>query len=617
MFTWCLFNLTKLRPSEKPLWLTQFPYYLGDEDYEDTMRLTIAVDEYLAVFENMRNEWQNWVTARQQQGNPSPPPHDFGSEILGQKFANPKKLTPTEKVYLLKVLYADLRKNRLPQHIFQWDTLAEKTLQVQYVNFETAGSDDHDLNNEFIRYQFYEPLRFMNNQPRLIAAENSTDDKHSPHHTIPQHNRTGSSPVWLSVAEVDNWEMVPTHGDLVHGHHRILDNEVYIVVPEGSKLADSGSANMGVIPKSNALHPFLSALASGQFRLKQKPLPGTPAAFAEDDEWQQFLRLALSAPNATLTLTTGSWPPDKHDFGEYVIEVNFKTDSTQRAVTLSTKNAATALGVSASGIEKMVSMAVTLPFIITPSAGTTSWTLGEVSSFVDFRYSNAVQFARDVPLELVTDTTARNAMWFVAGGPHFTDMRLEFEVPKDKYDRFEKWLDSKGKNFSIQKISVIARRRQSYSYGVRTDRVLSEGEIAFSIDLFLCGASFTAYTVFSENTVRLRLQMNPSPTGGSLKDLVDWALTTLKIGNFECGTWLGQATGSILDAIKPRVIDLTLGYKEDKLQGIESLHFTLQVELKRGKTDNGNPKESVVFFLTYGWSQKRKSWFKGSLWASK
>ncbi|KAM0591844.1 hypothetical protein ACHAP6_002124 [Verticillium nonalfalfae] len=437
------------------------------------------------------------------------------------------------------------------------------------------------------------------------------------------HHGASSSNPRSSWARLKPYRVVISAGDhKSYGHpHASWDlvEEPHLIVPEGSKLAERGGGgdNVTVISRESCLYPFLLFSASQQIKLQNRPEPGKEVKFTADDEWQAWLRRILGASAAVLKVTFASWPPTTKEFGDYEMEAAWNAGGKERKLVLKSKGAAVALGVDNPALATMLTMTRVLPFAVTEPVAS-SWTLGEVADHVNFRHGSIIDLLRDVPLIMTTGDTTRNIIWFEAGTAHNTSTRLEFTVPKDKYAPFKEWLDADAKKFDVQEITVIARRDASLSYNAKKDNIGSAGALIFRIKLILCGATFAAQVEFTSDDVRMRLQKEPQPNGGTYEALVDWAVQTLGIKGFECKSWT-EAAGSFLSGIRPRSIDMTLTYKDGKLRGIEHVGFVLQVEVSRGKkvtTLAPNVDESIVFFITYAWSRTQSSVLRGKLWAA-
>ncbi|KAG7109613.1 hypothetical protein HYQ44_011597 [Verticillium longisporum] len=208
------------------------------------------------------------------------------------------------------------------------------------------------------------------------------------------------------------------------------------------------------------------------------------------------------------------------------MEAAWTAGGKERKLVLKSKGAAAALGVDNPALATMLNMTRILPFAVTEPVAS-SWTLGEVADHVRFRHGSVIDLLRDVPWIMTTGDTTRNIIWFEAGTAHKTSTRLEFTVPKDRYAPFKEWFDADAKRFDVQEITVIARCDASLSYNAKKDNIGSAGALVFRIKLVLCGATFAAQVEFTSDDVRMRLQKEHQPNGGTYEALVNWAVQTL------------------------------------------------------------------------------------------
>ncbi|KAM0566191.1 hypothetical protein ACHAP9_007602 [Verticillium nonalfalfae] len=585
MFSWYLYNTSFVLKAKFPLYLTQYPFYLKSGAVTNKPASLDLVED---VFKAMGDNWEAMDQLRVSLNM------DRMAPSLAHVLLTLKNQTDTQR---RDWIFGNIRSILLPELIGNIHNLeGDYDLGgLQYIHIDSDAVNEPWRTRSENKYKLFPPM--------VISNAWDFHFKSSEHHSL------GCSTVSfcdrrLSCGSDASWDLV---------------EEPHLIVPEGSKLAERGGGgdNVTVISRESCLYPFLLFSASQQIKLQNRPEPGKEVKFTADDEWQAWLRRILGASAAVLKVTFASWPPTTKEFGDYEMEAAWNAGGKERKLVLKSKGAAVALGVDNPALATMLTMTRVLPFAVTEPVAS-SWTLGEVADHVNFRHGSIIDLLRDVPLIMTTGDTTRNIIWFEAGTAHNTSTRLEFTVPKDKYAPFKEWLDADAKKFDVQEITVIARRDASLSYNAKKDNIGSAGALIFRIKLILCGATFAAQVEFTSDDVRMRLQKEPQPNGGTYEALVDWAVQTLGIKGFECKSWT-EAAGSFLSGIRPRSIDMTLTYKDGKLRGIEHVGFVLQVEVSRGKkvtTLAPNVDESIVFFITYAWSRTQSSVLRGKLWAA-
>ena len=607
--SWYTYGLTPLQPDSNPLYLTQYPFYLRDEPAARRMGLS-ALTKHL---EDMFVEYQAWGAVRTQNnlGIPAMLWLEPAYHVLQLKA--PPDTVRTE-------IFREIRQSLMPEMLSAYRLMVQKTYKVRYIQFETDGSDEDDALENLAKIKYESSDAVINEprqRPRVLAR--SELDFPKTHIRLLREISKGLSFSADVCTDPNEWDLLTREDFEALDTNLTYVTDAHLIVPEGSDLAKKPSPNMTVLSKTSSLHPFLFAVASQQFKLQQQPKPSEAVAFSDDDEWQKWMRLVLGSSSGHLQFTIDSWPPALDQLGDYKIRTEPLANN--RVLTLSSKDAPDCLGVDLSSVKILTSMGRIIPFSMSASIPNDPkgdvWTLGEIAQFVGYPESAAIKLLGSLKLKLNTNKTARNALWFTAGVVHSTNVRLEFTLQDDMYEQFKSWLGSDSKSFSIQKISVIARRNATLSYGTKQDAMASSGELAFVVALELCQAPYTASITISQDAVRLRLQKDPSQPGESLlADLVKWAIDTMGAAGFECKTWVDQAN-SFLSAVKPRAIDIIMGYKDGKPQEVQALNLTLQVALKRGTPSAMKATESVVFFITFGWSKTDRSFLKGALWTGK
>ncbi|KAK1829757.1 hypothetical protein QBC39DRAFT_310414 [Podospora conica] len=459
----------------------------------------------------------------------------------------------------------------------------------------------------------------------------------------PEDGQEGRAREWDEDSEADSdgdsvqtWELLDEFCDTVL---RTLDDDNVIrLVPEDS--VDPSRPSDIAIPKKNPLYGFVRQLASRLICLDVTPSPGSgvQVPVAESDGWLWWFRNALESPTARMYFTPTAWPLGKDAAASFTCRADFGPG---RVLVLQTAEASKALGVEEAALARMYSESQIMAFgakieASSPSVNTNVWTVQELAKLVGMEKS--VVLAALGPISLIPATTrpsddgktvvpCRNALWFTAGGSHFTRLRLEFTPADEKgLDGFRKWINASGlPQFSVDRVSVTVDKNWSFSYRLDGDLTTIGGTITFSLAVTLAGLSFTAHLTFTETAgmepqLRLRFQ-HDHPDENVLGTLFSWVASAFQAGSADDlpgKKWTDAAkNSSLLKAIHPRAFEITIPCSTSGIpKSISAVFLHLQVEVTVGTPSPPSPLASqpLIFFLSFSFGRQTTSSLRGYLW---
>ncbi|QUC21319.1 uncharacterized protein UV8b_05562 [Ustilaginoidea virens] len=577
-----------------------------------------------------------------------------------------------EGVRIRRHIFNSLRAEILPVLAFEFHELYLWTQSLKdYVTFTIVGAE---RNADYNRVQFRYSGQSVCTMEKK-AWERQVIDFYHPEFvadSVPgqSHSRNDSTFSWDSMAE--DIALLNLRSRDEEGIMKPQSSKPHYLVAEGVKGGGSLDPNdTTAVPRSNPLHTFIRQLPRHRIALVSRPGSDPPSsslagpikvALDETDEWQLWMRTVMFARPEPRTRSekpliffrASEWPLSATTPINFSMTTNIDIgDGLLVTLTCDTSTASKALGVEQSIINAMVAgvgiMPMGIDVTLTPAS---SWTLGRVAELMRFSHSKTITFLQNLPLEPVNaSSSGQNAVWHAAGAMHQTMIDLEFKIPKEAHDKFSEWINATGLELTIVSVTVRARRSGYYRWarpqkkpqseankdpdGDRIENqstMLTKGSISFTVAVTLSGYAFTMRIDIANDYVQFSLQRDVADPGESeLGKLLRWAARALRNtndqasslglnakGDYEGSSWAScehwiEAAADFLGAVRPRLIQFTIAYDSNgKMQGLSDASIILQVDLKTGVPDD---KNTVVFFLTFGWNTHGAS-MGGRLWCA-
>jgi hypothetical protein len=394
--------------------------------------------------------------------------------------------------------------------------------------------------------------------------------------------------------------------------------------------------NVIQVPDSNPLRFLLDNLLWKLFVLSKTPEDGKVVnniPFALKDNWTEWFKVALPVTGDILSISADTWPL-KTNMPSFTVYLKGLVDESTPLV-MNTANAAEALGVDSPALTKALQKYNSLAFgLQTVGASPKETTLGNLAQLINFPHRDLIDSSilKDIKLTFDSSNGARNALWFNPMSNYNTALRLQFSVLGDDLAKF---LADAVPGFQINRVTLIAKKTAYHSPG-QTDYATSTGEMT----LLLMGTvlkgnpdfefGYTASVRFAESSITIRLELNSRTSLPAIwafksdqeqddelkRRILGWLGSKLDISDLPLNDWL-ETGASYLPAIKPRVLELTMGYDQAKrkLTAPDEMHLSLQLRFAVGSSvaDSTRP---VFFFATFGWSKTLGPYFRGDLWCN-
>jgi len=649
MDSWARYNISVIQPAETPLYLMQYPCYIGQgldsHDY--------AVGVYKEWIDFLIEDTTNAYKAKY------PSIFDFGFHFGAKLKSMYEKFQHSGFVFLLGV-YRHLHEevlNKLcfdPQKkLFDFPFPFQRRDVVIYVKFEVDASKA-TLGQGYVRYQNDMTLYLNEKGDRRVNSNEVQGDfvdfdrqcvyDDSLKQNLSQHamSLAGSrlSPNLAACGQEDEWCLVPM----------ATNADPYFIVPEGEPKPGS---NVGWVPKSHPLWNFLLWMPLPRIKLEHPHISGQKTPLATDDEMQRWFRvmfgIRIDSPLAQVSFIAPNWPLQTvdHPIGlEFTVEIPSGTGSGQKHVlSFDTEGAAKLLGTTPAALGQMLSTERFLAFAVSfqdNQFDNNSWTLSEVAELIDFELTPTVKAIlgattleprpNDIGAHTARSTLpslsmpsgngpaagGRNALWYRGGLNHYTDLRLEFTVSNK--DVLMDWLSRANLRINVTDIGVIAKKHTNASYRVESTPGPAVprgngGELTIVLGVTLDNLPFDVYIQFRGKagiTMRFQTRQEADESESVLQKMYTWLSRTLGIqeSDLQADSWLHTAReNKFLSGVKPRAFELSLsldakGYPTT----IDSVQLALQIELP--VSDN----ESLFFFATFGWSRQEPAFLLAELW---
>ena len=399
-----------------------------------------------------------------------------------------------------------------------------------------------------------------------------------------------------------------------HGHQLGQKSMCYIASIDRADLPPRPS--VFTVAPPHPLYGILNGLIWELFITAGVPDAGQEVDFADNDDWQNWFRIALGDPSLHMRFKPSVWPLDAQSPAfSNIFSVSLELGKNK--FTYDTSHAAEALDVQQSSLENLVRKERTLVFGLSMSglpAKSDSMTLADLAKQISFRYKAILAILGPIVLTPDVQQGTRNAIWFTSERDYETIFRQQFTASHDLVDS---WLKDKFKDFEITSLKVVAKTTCMNMMNATSSAAARQGDVSFVITCNVYGLEFGATLQFRSQAIIVRLQKDQSNDWDALlASLIKWLGSSFDLGSLsDIELWLGKAK-SILEAIKPRVLEVQLDYDDNgKLKGLLRFSICLQVTMNIGNPQPGTGRP-LVFFLVFGWSKARGFSLDGSLWCS-
>lgn len=251
------------------------------------------------------------------------------------------------------------------------------------------------------------------------------------------------------------------------------------------------------------------------------------------------------------------------------------------------------------------------------------------------RYPVLLFFANELALTLDTKEDLRNAVWFRPSLQYEAQMRLQFHVD---LDRFNKWLHTFNASLNVESVLLIGRKKASWLWEVPKDMMNFQSSISF-----LCRVKISSKVLvqgvfdLEEELVKLTLTLDRATVlkGKSLEamqgsddilyEVMGWLDDKFKMsGSEELRGLLEKATESETgiiqgDSILPRRIQLALDIDANgNIQRVRNASVEIEACLNIGRSEVAiAAKQPIVFLFSLYWNRGGGFRLNGKLWTGK
>lgn len=383
-------------------------------------------------------------------------------------------------------------------------------------------------------------------------------------------------------------------------------------------LTSAGSATEKV------LNEFAMALHRGVLGLKGRPTANSLIELDADDEWFLWMQKSLSAEKLSMV------SDDKSLGSSFVLSLPFNQTYQTRNFPLpidspllippgipgATQPEPVATSSGSLGIFPDRNFMV-LALDESKVVDEPNLDLGEVlrrsrlESEIPALNSLAMAFLKALPLKLDTTPDARNLVTFFPEANYLTVVRNQYVSTTQAFNDFLKWMDLEEKYFSIEEITLITKKKLTWTIARAGTGVNVQPEVILGLTCRLkpsgvgAGYAFTGALRIMDGILELTIILQD---GLPVSELLTWAVDALKLKDFTLGDILQNAKN--LKTPQPRRVAITFGLKNDgSISGIRAVNIDLTMSFQTAKSP-------VLTLFTYQWTQGRGSSFTGSLWCS-
>lgn len=383
------------------------------------------------------------------------------------------------------------------------------------------------------------------------------------------------------------------------------DTGYYIVC---SKI-ESTDPNVRQLAGGTPLNNFVAVLHSQKFGLTSKPAIKSSTPFLSTDEWSSWLVDAISATAfAAKTDDQGNvsgftlevdWPDSNaadHN------TVRFDTDYVVPAFNIlpDAKPPVGLLGdtdIIAFGLDS--SQNLTLK---TDLEGALKYAgLGDlISSPLVTTLGTKISLTLSAKPE--SSTGARNAVWFEPRKAYRTTIRLQWDI--NDIDKVKEYISFLKGAFTLESIHLITRRTSTWAMTADGVSVVTAGEAILSAEFSIAGKKFIGALTFSEDSVRMELTTKENV----FKEIVDWLATTT--GDIPFAEWLLSAGAEVFRTIRLRRISLTVKMVDGQRK-ITNFSVATEIEMGLGGTEDNPARVLMTYASVEGVKMGN---FRGQLW---
>ncbi|KAL7276584.1 hypothetical protein RUND412_000426 [Rhizina undulata] len=429
-------------------------------------------------------------------------------------------------------------------------------------------------------------------------------------------------------SDLDTTKLHVSHSHVLHFQEAVrLEEEHMLADDEGfyfycSEL-DVKGPNVRILSVGN-LDDFVTLLHRGVVGLESQPTAESPAKLLGTDEWLCWFTDCI---DATTLSAIGDQNGNMNGFNLAMTspvksvhpsllptapDIRFGTSFIDYAFGLQTN----LNGIPAPGLLGEVDILV---FGLDPTSSTLKMSLPQVFAYVGLTKLAQTPLIKllgdfDVTLDPKDSEGGRNAVWFDPTNNYKTVVRFQFAVPPESLSSISNFL-SILKDFNVTGANVIAKKTATWIPGPTGVSIMNDAEVIMAVKCKVTVQSniheFEAALTFQETLLKLDLTTQ-SP--GTFQDIIIWLGTLVGISSFDFTDWLKSAGSSFMKDLQLRRISLAITLGEDQKPTISNFNLDMEIKLNFG---GAGDDKSVLYLLTYSWVKGQKiGSLKGSLWCA-
>lgn len=386
------------------------------------------------------------------------------------------------------------------------------------------------------------------------------------------------------------------------------DTGYYVV----SSKIESTDPNVLQLAGDTPLNNFVTVLHSQKFGLTSKPAVKSTTPFLPTDEWSLWLADAVSATSfAAKTDDQGNvsgftlkinWPDSKAANPK---TIKFDTDFVVPAFDLlpAAKPPIGLLGdtdIIAFGLDS--TQALTLK---TDLEGALKYAGLEDLVSSPIITTLGTKIGLTLSSESGNSTGARNAVWFEPQKAYRTTIRLQWNI--DDIGKVKDYISFLKGAFTLGAVHLITRRTSTWAMTAAGVTVITDGEAILSAEFSIAQKKFIGALTFAEDSVRMELTTRENV----FKEIVDWLISTT--GDIPFAEWLLSAGAEVFRRIMLRRIALTVKMVDGEKK-ITSFSVATEIEMGLGGTVD-NPARVLMTYTSAEGVKMGK--LRGQLWFCK
>ncbi|KAA8903423.1 hypothetical protein FN846DRAFT_954000 [Sphaerosporella brunnea] len=370
----------------------------------------------------------------------------------------------------------------------------------------------------------------------------------------------------------------------------------------------ASGANIEKLVDGTPLNALVTCLRTKQFGLTSKPAASTSTPFLVTDQWLLWLTDAVSATSfaaksdSTGTLSGFALSLDWPKSGGSPTTLKFDTDFVVSAFEIPADEKPP-LG--------LLGDTNTLVLALDPTQGLKLKT-DLAAAFVYAGLGGLLTsplvaaLGTTIGLTLASETSvssgARNAVWFQPGEAYRTTVRLQWSI--DQTDTIREYIGFLKGTFTLGAVSLITRRTCTWALTVEGATVVASGEVLLAAELVVVGKTFQVALGFGEDSLRVEL----STKENVFADILEWLQETT--GEIPLAGWLAGAT-EVFKRVMLRRVTMNVKMRDGKK---EIVGFTVAVEVDMGLGASADNPARMLLTYASAPGRKKMGKLRGQLW---